>query len=111
MKRSMALVALIALLASACASMRKVDVTSDPNSTYRISVHNTRAGVVSVSYSDGTTTRQLGDVGGGDTMPFVVVASPNSPRITLMARTSGGTALPSQSVNLSPGQTTSVTIH
>ena len=111
MKKSLALVALIALLVGACASMRKVDVTSDPNRTYRISVHNTRAGVVSVSYTDGTTTRQLGEVGGGDTIPFVVVASPNNPRITVMARTTGGTMLQPQSVNLTSGQTATVTIY
>lgn len=113
MKKNPALIAVmvLALLAGACASMRKVDVTSDPNRSYTINVHNTRAGVVSVSYSDGTVTRQLGEVGGGDTKRFVVIASPSNATITVIARTSAGATLQPQSVHLTAGTTTLVTIY
>ena len=110
MKRNAVLIAVIGLLVAACASMRKVDVTSDPNQTYAINVYNARGGAVVVSYSDGNVTRELGEVGSGDTERFVVVASPSNPRITVIARTASGTSLPSQSVSLSAGQTRSVTI-
>ena len=103
--------ALLMLSLGACASMRNADVTSNANPTYRISVHNARAGAVTVSYSDGNTTRELGQVGGGETVPFVVVTSNGSTRITVTARTAGGTTLAPRSVTLSQGGTTQVTIN
>jgi len=92
-----------------CASMRKVDVTSDPNTSYRISVHNSRASAIVVSYRAGNTTRELGQVAGGQTVPFVVVAA--DPQITVMARTTAGNTLSPKTVSLTVGSTTPVTIN
>jgi uncharacterized lipoprotein YajG len=112
-RRSMRKAALFTLTAAmvlaSCASMRKVDVTSDPNTSYRISVHNSRSSAIVVSYSDGNTTRELGQVGGGQTTQFVVVAA--NPQVTVMSRTTAGTTLSSKTVNLSAGSTTPVTIN
>lgn len=106
MKRRAVIAALFALAVSGCASMRGVD-TGAGGESYRISVRNNRSTIISVSYSDGATTRQLGEVRPGQAEQFIVVSSTG--RVTVYARSSTGASLPAQEVALSSG-TTSVTI-
>ena len=109
MRKAVLLTLTAMLVLAGCASMRKVDVTSDPNTSYRISVHNSRSSAIVVSYRTGTATRELGQVGGGQTVQFVVVAP--DPQVTVMARTTAGTTLSSKTVSLTAGSTTPVTIN
>lgn len=106
MRRRAAIAALFVLAISGCASMRGVDTEAGAES-YRLSVRNNRSTIVSVSYSDGTTTRPLGEVRPNTSESFVVVSKTG--RVTVYARSSTGASLPAQDVALSTG-TTSVTI-
>lgn len=103
MNRKTAIAAVLVLALSACASMRSMKVESDDGSSYTIDVRNNRSSMITVSYSDGTTTRELGSVNPGRTEHFVVVSGDG--RITVYARTAGGANLPGQTVTLGSGST------
>lgn len=103
MNRKVAIVATLALFVSACASMRSMKVESDDGSSYTIDVRNNRTSMVTVSYSDDGTTRELGSVNPGRVEHFVVVSKTG--RITVYARTAGGANLPGQVVSLGSGST------
>lgn len=103
MNRKAAIVGMLALSLSACASMRSMKVESDDASSYSIDVRNNRSSMITVSYSDGDATRELGSVNPGRVEHFVVVSKTG--RITVYARTAGGANLPSQIVSLGSGST------
>jgi hypothetical protein len=91
--------------------MRKVDVGTDKStsgSSYKLDVHNSRASTVTVSYSDGTGTYELGSVKPGATESFTVVTKTGWVDIT--GETSSGTRLSATRVTLNPSGTT-YTIH
>lgn len=109
MKKQMPLLVALALAVGACASMRGVDYGSgDPGQTYAIQVTNQRAGTITVSYSTGASSNELGTVGSGRTERFVIpMEAPGS--VTISAVTTGGTSAGTRTVTLQPGVTTRIT--
>ncbi|HEY0674024.1 MAG TPA: hypothetical protein VGD27_17235 [Longimicrobiales bacterium] len=109
MKKPMFAAALLALTLSACASMRGVQVGSDPVQTYAIQVTNSRSGTVSVSYSTGGAAVQLGTISPGGSERFVIPVSAPT-QITVIARTTSGASAGNYPVSLEAGVTKRVTI-
>ena len=87
-RRFLALLAIVSAT-GACASMRKVDVGSADNTVYYVNVTNQRTASMTVSWTDGTNTRELGTVAGGRTERFIV-AGPKTTSISVTGRTSAG---------------------
>ena len=81
LKRSLLLISLLAL--AGCA--RAVAVRSESNTPYAISVENTLAYDMVVSYDAGSGSRLLGTVRAGDDVRFVI-AGPASTTISVTAR-------------------------
>ena len=98
-----------ALLATGCASMRGVEVGSEPSTTYAIEVTNNRSSSVSISYSDGGSRVQLGTVSARQTERFII-ASPQATNITVYATTSSGASVGNYPVTLAAGTTQRVTV-
>ena len=109
MKRSRFIVAAAALLLSACASMRGVQVGSEPNRTYAVEVTNNRAGTVTVSYTGNGVSGELGTVAPRATERFVIAMSEPG-QITVVARTTSGASAGNYPVTLEAGVTKRITI-
>jgi hypothetical protein len=107
MKRRNALILLLAVSISACASMRGVEVGTDKSSTQKVSVTNARSGSISLSYNDGSGVRELGSIGAGSTETVTVVTTSGS--VTLVAKTSTGATIGSFPVTFS-GTIPSITV-
>lgn len=100
----------LALTLTGCASMRKVDVGSgDTTQSGAVEVTNNRTGTITVSYSDGTDTRQLGTVAPGRAERFVIAGS-RQQQITVIAVTSGGASAGNYPVTLESGITKRITV-
>ena len=112
MNRRVALASTLALALGACASMRKVDVGSEPSNTvsssYNVDVYNSHSSTLTVSYTDSRGTHELGTVASERTQRFII-ASPASTTVTIMGMTSGGGHYTAQRT-LVAGGTTSVTL-
>ena len=99
----------IAIVGSACASMRGVSVGSDSASTYAVEVNNTMPHVMNISWSDGGDEKSLGSVGSGRVERFIV-AGAKTTQVTLMARDANRTHTRSIPVTLVAGSTQRVTV-
>lgn len=106
MKRRSVLILLLAVLLSACASMRGVDVGTDKTAARQVSVTNARNGDISLSYNDGTGVRELGSIGPGTHRVTIVTSNPS---VTLVAKTATGATIGSYPVTLS-GTAPSITV-
>ncbi len=109
MKRTLFYVVALASSLAGCASMRGVDVGSgDPVRTYAVEVTNRRAGTITVSYSAGSLSGELGTVAANRTERFVIpMQDPGS--VTLSAVSSSGASVGTRTLNLQPGVTSRVT--
>ena len=105
----MPLLLFLSLALGGCASMRGVDVGTDTASTYALEVTNNRSGTVTISYTDGGTTRQLGTVAARQTERFVI-AAPASTSVTVRATSAGGASVGTYNVQLQAGTTQRVTV-
>jgi hypothetical protein len=109
MKKAVLPMLILAMSMAACASMRGVQVGSDPVKTYAIEVTNNRAGTVTISYSAGGTAAELGTVAPRMTERFVIpLAQPGS--ITVLAKTSAGASAGNYPVTLQAGVTQRITV-
>jgi hypothetical protein len=91
----------LALVATACASMRSVSVGSDPS--YPIEVTNQMPHAMTVFWSDGGEPRALGAVSSGRTQQFRIVGNRTS-SVSITARDANGThSVGPFSVTLEPG--------
>lgn len=100
----------LTLALAGCASMRGVQVGTDPNQVYAIQVTNSRGGMVNVSYTAGQATPvSLGSISPGQTERFVIPVD-RPMQITVIAYTSGGASAGNYPVSLEPGVTKRVTI-
>lgn len=106
--RILASLVMAAALTAGCASMRGIKVESDDASSYSVDVTNRRTGTVTVSYTAGEATRELGTVAAGRTERFIVISA--TPTVTFHARTTSGTTLQAYTVSLSSSGPTAVTI-
>src|SRR5687768_16561951 len=89
MKRSRFVVVAAALLLSACASTRGVQVGTEPNRVFAIEVTSNRAGTVTVSYTAHGISGELGTV--APRMPERFVIAMTEPgQITVVAKTTSG---------------------
>ncbi len=116
MKKSLPVLQLIALALAvtltlgACASMRGVQVGTDPNLVYAIYVTNNRGGMVNVSYTAGQATPvSLGSISPGQTERFVIPVD-QPMQITVIAYTTSGASAGNYPVQLEAGVTKRVTI-
>ena len=107
MTRRTALLVVLAMGMAGCASMRKIDVTSEPGSSYTVDVYNSHSTTLTVSYTDTRGTHNLGTVAAGSTQRFVIAGS-SSATVTVTGRTSGGASYP-KTVTLTGG-TTKITL-
>lgn len=90
MNRRAALVAMVALMLSACASMRRIEVGSgDNNNSYGIDVYNSRSTALTVSYTDQSGDHELGTVSAGKTQHFVIPGTAGK-TVTVMGMTTAG---------------------
>ena len=110
MKRPLFAAALLALTLTACASMRGVQVGTDPGQIFPVEVHNSRGGAVTVSYAaGGGGAVTLGTISPGQTERYVIpVEEPT--QITIIARTSSGASAGNYPVTRQAGVTKRVTI-
>ena len=106
MKIFFALVLLLAL--PGCASMRGTSIGSD-ETIYRIQVTNQTGRTMTVAWSDGTTTRTLGDVSAGRSEQFVI-AGAKSTSVSIRGTASNGTTSGPYTVSLISGETQRVTL-
>jgi len=109
MKRSRLVVVAAALLLSACASTRGVQVGTEPNRVFAIEVTNNRAGTVTVSYTANGVSGELGTVAPRMTERFVI-AMTEPGQITVVARTTAGASAGNYPVTLEAGVTKRVTV-
>lgn len=109
--RRITMVALVFLATwlSACASMRKVSVGEESSATYSIDVTNNRSSTMTVSWSDGSNTRELGTVGPSRTERFII-AGAKTTSISVSGRNSSGATSGPYSVNLVAGSAQRVTL-
>lgn len=89
MKRTFAVMALLTLFLSACASSRGVRVGTDSTTTYRVEVHNSHSSALTVAYTDSRGSHDLGTVAGGRSGQFVI-ASPSATTVKIVGMTAGG---------------------
>jgi hypothetical protein len=109
-KSIIATLALAGTLAG-CASMRSVDVASDPTATYSILVTNNRTSTVSVAYGAASGERvHLGTVGARGGQERFIIAGAGDRNITVYVTTSGGAAIRSYNVQLTAGASTPITV-
>lgn len=109
MKRSSFVVLMAAFLATGCASMRGVQVGTEPSKTYAIEVTNSRGSTVTISYTGNASNGNLGTVAPGRTERFVIAL--NEPgQITVVAKTSSGASAGNYPVTLQPGVTQRITV-
>jgi hypothetical protein len=102
--------AVIALLATSCASMRGVDIGgNDPTRNFAVEITNQRAGAITVAYSSGSDRIELGTVPSQRTERFIVPAADRS-QVTIMAFTSGGASAGNYPVTVEPGITRRITV-
>ena len=100
--KKLVMLMLVALTTAGCASMRGVNVGSEPNNNFSLDVTNSRSAAVTFSYVDGEgAARQLGSVPAGRTERFVIVAS--SPTVSVTARNSAGTSVGTFTVSTTAG--------
>ena len=92
----------IAASVTACASMRKVSVGEESSQTYSIDVTNQRGSTMTVSWSDGDQTRELGTVAAGRTERFII-AGARSTSISVTGRNSAGASSGPYAVSLVAG--------
>ncbi len=109
MKRSRFIVVVAALLLSACASMRGVQVGTEPNRTFAIEVTNNPARTVTVSYTGKGVSGELGTVAPRTTERFVI-AMADAGQITVVAKTTSGASAGNYPVTLEAGVTKRVTV-
>ena len=109
MRRRTAVLALLAVIVAGCAGMRKVEVGPSSAATYTVDVTNARSGSVTVSFTAGSTERQLGTVSAGATERFII-ASPASTTVAIHARTASGATVGPYTISLTAGVPTRVTI-
>jgi uncharacterized lipoprotein YajG len=109
MKRARFIVLVAALFLGGCASMRGVQVGTEPNRTFAIEVTNNRAGTVTVSYTGNGVGGELGTVAPRMTERFVIaMADPG--QITVVAKTTSGASAGNYQVTLEAGVTKRVTV-
>ena len=109
MKRTAFLLLVTAFLASGCASMRGVQVGTEPAKTYAIEVTNSRGSTVTISYTGNGVNGNLGTVAPRMTERFVIAL--NEPgQITVVAKTSSGASAGNYPVTLQPGVTQKITV-
>jgi hypothetical protein len=109
MKRSRFFLVAVAVLFGGCASMRGVEVGSEPNRTFAIEVTNNRAGTVTVSYTGNGIGGELGTVAPRMTERFVI-AMADAGQITVVAKTTSGASAGNYPVTLEPGVTKRITV-
>ena len=109
MKRSRFSLVAAALLLSACASTRGVQVGTEPNQVFAIEVTNNRAGTVTVSYTGNGVSGELGTVAPRMTERFVI-AMTEPGQITVVAKTTAGVSAGNYPVTLQAGVTKRVTV-
>ena len=109
MRRSRFLLVGAALLFSACASTRGVQVGTEPNRTFAIQVTNNRAGTVSISYTGNGVSGDLGTVAPRATERFVIAIN-EAQQITVVAKTTSGASAGNYPVTLEAGVTPRITV-
>ena len=109
MKRSAFLLLVTAFVASGCASMRGVQVGTEPAKTYAIEVTNRRSSTVTISYTGNSVNCNLGTVAHRMTERFVIALSEPG-QITVVAKTSSGASAGNYPVTLQPGVTQKITV-
>ncbi len=108
LRRTALLPLVIAAAAAAC--VRGASVQPAPTPVYAVSVRNTTAAEIVVSYDDGAASRALGTVPAGRTERFVI-AAPASTTVDIVARAASGNAtFQPVTVQLVAGSTIPVTI-
>ena len=105
----LALLLAVAAGSTACASMRKVSVGEESSQTYSIDVVNQRNSTMTVSWTDGTNTRELGTVGASRTERFIIAGAKTS-SISVTGRNSAGASSGPYAVNLVAGSTQRVVL-
>ena len=109
MKRSRLIAIAFALVLGGCASMRGVEVGTEPSRTFAIEVTNNRAGTVAISYTGTGVSGELGTVAPRATERFVI-AMTEAGQITVVAKTTSGASAGNYPVTLQAGVTQRVTV-
>ncbi|MGH7481587.1 MAG: hypothetical protein ACRELV_05485 [Longimicrobiales bacterium] len=88
-RAALAALALTVVATAACASMRGVEVQSEPGPVYTVEITNTASYAMRVSYDDGAGAQLLGSIEPGESATFVIT-SPARTTVTIRATDEGG---------------------